>query len=90
MSFRLKLRENTALWMDCNPYATTTNYLENAPVIIMLTEISGLNYQGSEVWINGEIQGIAKPMKFQKVSMEAFCNARFLAHSILLKQNMGH
>ena len=58
--------------------------------MIMVTEISGLKYQGWEVEKNGEIQGIAKPMKYQKVSMEAFCNARFLAHSILLKQNMGH
>ena len=40
--------------------------------MIMVTEISGLNYQGWEVEKNGEIQGITKPMKYQKVSMEAF------------------
>ena len=58
--------------------------------MVMVTQISGLNYQALEVEKNGEMQGIAKPMKYQKVSMEAFDNARLLAHYILLKQNMGN
>ena len=37
-----------------------------------------------------KMQRIAKPMKYQKVSMEAFYNARLLANYILLKQNMGN
>ncbi len=58
--------------------------------MVMVTQISGLNYQGLEVEKNGENAKDSQPMKYQKVLMEAFCNARFLAHSILLKQNMGN
>ena len=40
--------------------------------MIMVTEISGLNYHGMEVEKNGETQRIAKPIKYQNVWMEAF------------------